>query len=1027
MALDEPKPSNVHDHDHHDEDEHAYYVPGLPEGEPVVYANHAEAYAALEKSLMPYRTNDPIAGTCVLAKATPGVGKTKVALHMAAMKCVDNKRGMWAAPTRNIAWQAHDRLKSDEYGTKVLMLEGRHNGYVAVRTDKYGVETEQEVLPNCVRYDRIALARKRGYPARTYVCNGCPHCPTFRNSKGEKPLSDQWCRYFKVLYEANNLPNGEKQSTFSGYISSEEAQSIKNSKMEKIIVTTHHMAAAMIADGEMLSPDWVIFDEDPISALRETYVWNEDELDRDIDGDNFIVFRALLKRTIYLAKKHLAEPLDTPDDKKVRVQLRYSVHQATEYGHTTLWGKDMARFMVIAARQLNVDLKTVLETTANTMPPVNPGQLSYMPNDEVERLPHYKEVDLAGELLRVLEAAEDQKETAYKVSLRNEPGKGWAFVWDHVRRISYEGPLFFLDAYGSPEIVKRYTNREVTLIDVKCQVRDNVTVRLYPEVSTNRSDMDEAGERECIFDDWLLPELRKHNGKRVLIYTQKRYVSWLEQKIADEEDTLDFASINFKWFWQDRGDDSFGDFDTVIVFGTPIPNVIAERQFANALYAGEEPLSWKTNGKNEYLDVRAAEHTKARQQNELLQCVYRVRPALPNSKPQAIVIFSRMKLPVEFELKGAKQEKMHDRHDEKSRYAIGIWHMYRDLGCYADAFAPFIGVDKHFVEWARGERDDFPMDYETMCRRHNRVLRTRSYRNGRTFAMKYFCNPRPNEPVPVRQTLYRGKVLNFFGNEETVHKILDRMFEATREPGVDNESVEDQGRAGPEPGSWQQYLPLAAWRKGLVIENVIRSLQGELFFSGKWRPDEWLPTEVQYLIDDLHMEHPCLIGVHRMLSMKCYFEEKGFTNVPDPLEDQVKFWAFIRGHMDIYYEIMEKTKGMTEAKTIDEFVVEEDPDPGDGGDKKAPVPKNVYDIGIGTAEVSVGGQDEVKSTSSEGGQVGLVIPLIVSSPSSGSDGVSEGGGSVGDEEDPSAEPSGGSSGPDGGPASGPGPPDEDTS
>lgn len=1010
------------EHDHHDEDEHAYYVPGLPEGEPVIYPSHAEAYAALEKALMPYRTQDPVAGTCILAATTPGVGKTRVGLHLASMKCVDNKRGMWAAPTRNIAWQAHDRLKSDEYGTKVLMLEGRHNGYIALRTDKDGTETEQEVTPNCVRYERIALARMRGYPARTFVCNGCPHCPTYRNKAGEKPPSDQWCRYFKVLYEANNLPNGEKKATYSGYISSEEAHNLKFNKMEKIIVTTHHMAAAMIADGEMLRPDWVIFDEDPISALRETYVWDEGELERDIDGDNFIVFRALLKRTIFLAKKHLSEPLATPDEKKLRVQLRYNVHEATEYGHTTLWGKSLARFMVVAARQLNVDLKTVLETTSNTMPPVNPGQLSYMPAEQVARLPHYKEVDLAGELLRILETAEDQKETAYKVSLRHEPNKDWAFVWDHVRRISYEGPLFFLDAYGSPEIVKRYTNRDVTVIDVKCQVRDNVTVRLYPEVSTNRSDMDDDEEREAIFDDWLLPELRKHDGKRVLIYTQKRYASWLEEKITEEKD-LSFASLNFKWFWQDRGDDSFGDFDTVIVFGTPIPNIIAERQFANALYAGEEPISWKTNHNNEYLDVRAAEHTKARQQNELLQCVYRVRPALPNSKPQAIVIFSKMKLPMEIELKGAKQEKMLERHDEKSRCAVSIWHMYRDLGCYADGFAPFIGMDEHFVQWARGERDDFPMDYETMCRRHKRVLRTRAYRNGRTFAMRHFCNTSPTEAVPVRQTLYRGRVLNYFGDEEKVHKILDRMFEATREPGVDHESVEDQGRAGPEPGTWQQHLPLAAWRKGLVIENVVRSLQGELFFSGKWRVDEWMPTDVQYLVDDLHMEHPCLIGPHRLLSIKCYYEERGFTNVPNPLEDETKFWAFLRAHADIYDEIMEETKGMTEAKTIDEFVQAQD--------TVSVIPKNVYDIGVDPAKTALGklmsGVEEAGAAQLPKPQQGSVIPFVVSPSDTASGGVFGGGDATVDEEDGPSEPSCGSSGPDGGSASGAGPPDDDTS
>lgn len=1015
------KPS-VDEHDKYDGHGYEQVFPELPDGAPLIYPNHAEAYAALEKALMPYRTNDPAAGTCILVCTTPGVGKTKVALHMAAMKTVDNKRGLWAAPTRNIAWQAHDRLKSDEYGVQVLMLEGRHDGYVALRTDKDGTEHEQEIPPNCVRYDRIALARKRGYPARTYVCNGCPHCPTYRNKKGEKPPSDQWCRYFKVLYEANGLPNGEKKSTYSGYVSSEEIEHLKHNKMEKIIVMTHHMAAAMIADGEMLQPDWVIFDEDPISALRETYAWDENELDRDIDGDVFIVFRTLMKRVVYLAKKHLAEPLSMSDSKKARIQLRYDVHQATEYGHTTLWGKALARYMVIAARQLQVDLKAVLETTANTMPPINPGQLSYMPVDQVVRLPHYKDVDLAAELLRVLETAEEKSETAYKVSLRNEPNKGWAFVWDHVRRISYQGPLFFLDAYGSAEIVKRYTNRDVTVIDVKCQVRDNVTVRIYPEVSTNRSDMDDPEAREKIFDDWLLPELHKHVNKKVLIYTQKRYASWLDGKIADEKDTLHFASLNFKWFWQDRGDDSFGDFDTVIVFGTPIPNIVAERQFANALYAGEAPLSWKTDVNNDYLDVRAAEHTKARQQNEMQQCVYRVRPALDGGKPQAIVIFSTMKLPLEIELKGAKQEKMLERQDEKGRYATGVWHIYRALGCYVDGFAPFIGMDEEFIQWARREREDFPLTYDAMRRRHKRVLRTKSYRNGRTIAMRHFCNTSPTEPVPVRQTLYRGKVINFFGDEEKVHELLDRMYAATRVPGCDGEAVEDEARRGPPGGDWRDHLPLKAFRKALVIENVVKSIEGALLFSGKWRPDQWLPPKDQYLVDDLNMEHPCIVGPHRLVSLRCYFEERGFKNVPDPLVDEKKFWGFVRTHADIYDEIMKETKGMTEAKTIDEFVELQ---------ATASVkPKNVYDIGIDPATLPfVITQKGVGKTSTplQNLQGGSVIPFVVPSSGSAAGSVFEGGDAAWEEGDGSSEPSDGFSDDEGGPPSGAGPPDEDSS
>jgi hypothetical protein len=314
------------------------------------------------------------------------------------------------------------------------------------------------------------------------------------------------------------------------------------------------------------------------------------------------------------------------------------------------------------------------------------------------------------------------------------------------------------------------------------------------------------------------------------------------------------------------------------------------------------------------------------------------------------------------------------------------------------------------------------MDYEAMKRRHKRVLRTRAYRNGRTFAMKHFCNEGV-EPVPINKTLYRGKVINFFGDEEKVHKLLDRMFEATREPGVDHDTVEDQGRAGPKEGTWQEHLPLDAWRKGLVIENVVRSLQGELFFSGKWRVDEWMPSDVQYLVDDLHLEHPCLIGPHRLVSIKCYYEERGFTNVPDPIGAEPEFWAFVRAHADIYDAIMAETKGMTEAKTIDEFV---------GVQATASViPKNVYDLGIDPAKTKLAKTsadvEEVGGATLPKPQPGSVIPFVVSPSDTASGGVFEGGDATGEEEGDASGSEDGSSGEEGGSPSGADPPDEDTS
>jgi hypothetical protein len=891
--------------------------PALPAEEPVVHENHEDAFEALSDALMPYRTEDPAPGTAVLTETTPGIGKTRVGLHLARMKAIDDQRGMWAASTRDIAWQAHDRLKTDEWGAQVLMLEGRHSGYTRTKIDRDGTKTEREMTPNCLQHHKIARARQKGYPARTYVCNGCPHCPTHKDADGEKPPKDMWCRYFKVFYEACNIASGNSMYG-AQYAFDEDGDEVRPTTQSKIIVATHHMMAAMVADGEMLEPDWMICDEDPISALRETYEWDETELERDVDGDEHGAFRVLLARTITIAKQFLSEsPFgwgQNGDPNETRRTLRLSVHRATEYGYTTLWGIDLARFLWIAARQLGLNLKHLLEDAAAAPPVIVPGEMFYIRPHKFERLPHFKETDLASELLRIVETAEEGDQVAYKVSLRKEPNKQWGFVWDHVRRINYDGPLFFLDAYGSPEIIRRYTNRTITPISVRCKVRENVTVRWYPHVGTNRAQMDDVDERQKLFDDYLLPELQRAYGKRVLIYTQKRYAEWLEQKIREEGDTVSLQALTIKWFWQDRGDDSFADYHKLIVFGTPIPNVIAEQQFANALYAGEEPLSWVRDSDGEYLDIRAKEHCAARQQKELLQCLYRLRLALPNPTPQEVVVFSKMKLPLELELNGAEHHS-----EDKGRWNIGQFQepmqdCFEQLGCWLDSFAAFVGVHQEFIAWAKGEQDALPFNYVQMKRRHKRILRTPEYRRARWQVLERIYDQE------LETLEWRGNAVHYYGDRDKAIELMDRLRKATREPGCDDEDVRFRDRG---PGSTDiatRYIPEEAWRLCREIEAEVDTIKGRLFFSGQWHFGDWLPPEAQQQVDELYMDYPMPGGVHWRRVVTRLFEQRGFTNIPA----EVNQWReFIRTHGDVFRQIMEETAGLTEAPDLDEF--EEEP------------------------------------------------------------------------------------------------------
>ena len=464
--------------------------PPKPEPEVDVLETFEEATQQLYDHIMQMAEKEP--ATPLLYRTTPGIGKTLSALHLASKLAIKEKHVFYGAPTRNMAWQMYDRIMQAEHGNqKVIMLEGRHNGYVRRAIDQYGFATEEEIAPNCHRYEQVSKAREKGYPSQHYVCASCPYWPHFVNKDGEKTGYMGACSYFKRVYEAAGI--------------------IKiKSVWTPIVVTTHHMLGSIICDSEFLKPDWVIVDEDPLSALRETIEWNEEEVDRHVEGDAFVALRELMHQTIVLATYYhhqqaypfsqSAQQDHTPWSK----QLRKDIEDAHEFAQITLSGKKLARMMVRASQSLGINLRDMLQTAALADPGAEKGEFISMTDARFDELPHHKEPELANELLKVLEEACAGKETAYKVSLRWDAGTGWVFFWDWVKRVRYGGPITLLDAYGEGDICKRYLQRDAETVEIHCKVRDNVTVKRYPQVRTSRSMMEDEEYRNDKFDRFLV-------------------------------------------------------------------------------------------------------------------------------------------------------------------------------------------------------------------------------------------------------------------------------------------------------------------------------------------------------------------------------------------------------------------------------------------------------------------------------------------------------------------------------------------
>jgi len=502
----------------------------------------------------------------ILYRTTPGIGKTEGAIHLATNLSKGDAENsplmpFMATTTRNMAWQAYERIKGGfyGYGHQVLMFEGRHDGYDRKRVTPDGYTESIEVKPNCENYEKVQRARQKGYPIQKFVCAKCPSYPHFKDEWGQKTGWGCSCKYFRTLGRVTNIiPHSSDH-------------------YPPIVLMSHAMAANVLSESELVQPSFVIADEDMTTSFRDEVVWSEEELGRLIVGKSFIALRALMRETIALVKKYKKQidfplgPTTEKDQSDLSKELRKLLTDAKFYDSLTIHGKALARFMEVAAQKAGFDIDQILEDAMLAEEPVDKGDLASMTDENFARLPHYKEIELAKELGSIRQLAQKDEERAYRVSLRYGSDSTWSYYWDEVRTITYGGPLVLLDAYADPKLAERLCNREVEVRDVHCKVRENVMVEHYPKVSTSRSSMDDPTYKKNLFEMWIAPALRRSKGKKVLIYTQKRYAEWIESEVEKWDFGLKACVI--KWFWMDRGDDSYGDFDDIFVVGTPYSNI----------------------------------------------------------------------------------------------------------------------------------------------------------------------------------------------------------------------------------------------------------------------------------------------------------------------------------------------------------------------------------------------------------------------------------------------------------------------
>jgi hypothetical protein len=743
-----------------------------------------QASSELHKRIMGLDVTDP---NVFLVTSTPGLGKTEAGMKKATALADDGTKVLFASQTRDMCWQLHDRFTGGFHNISasgqhdLIFVQGRHNGYTRMRINELGLPIEIPVAPNCHRNHDVEKAREKGYPIQEYVCAKCVYCPHYRNENGQLTGYYGACDYFKTLYRASGV-----YKKYPGEV--------------PIVLMTHKMFSAVACSGDLLQPNCIICDEDPVYSLREQFSWTELELEREVDCGEIKSFRDLMLASIHVAKMYkgqamypMSDKVKTYDKTKAGNKLRKAIKNSSEFGAVTLFGKNLARIMWKASQIMghDIDVEQILEAAATADVGIKKGEFVGMSQKRFDRLPHHKEPELAAALLDVYKNAKQGKEEAYKVSLRWSKERGWSVEWDYVSRVGYGGAMIVLDAYGDKDIVARYMQREVTETKVLCKVRDNVAVTVFPDIRTSKASMENDAHKDLLFNKYLAPKLHEYDSRKVLIYIQKRYVPWLRDKIDREK--IKFKALQIKWFWMDRGDNAYNDFDSVIIFGTPVPNIVEERHFANALFAGEEPLDWECGKAPTYTpnDKRVIIQRELRQEKEMLQAVFRIRPSKPREENQEIVIFSKMKLDIKHNLTGciSKESFKPIFHDEDFDEATQC--MYDELGVWVDDFAGLTDYYEWFIKWVNSGGSNsgapFILSFDDLMTK-KKVFMENSASSAilDKFIKKY----------KIKNTGmydYNGRKVRYIGDKEKIAGILNQIAIATRDPGCDDDDDNGEG------------------------------------------------------------------------------------------------------------------------------------------------------------------------------------------------------------------------------------------
>jgi hypothetical protein len=422
---------------------------------------------------------------------------------------------------------------------------------------------------NCTQYKLAEALGKGGHSVRQSLCLHCP---------------------------------GRQECIASGYLGQFDGY---QSGKTKVAFMPAESAVELLKDNKgnaTLSADVLVFDEDPSRIALMEHSLTVKQLDNINTSTEPIGAVVDLLSELVLSLRDDGQALNDWSPLKNRIQSILKRFKRKGGYHADL-AMDTERVLREVVGQINDTSRNLISPSPEYVEQVEPRWLA----------------DIVSELKRTISADEPINVSLVVTAER--------LVFRHPRTIRPQAKMVVLDAYGRPELYRQVFKREVRVH--QHQLEPDMKLWHVPMNTSRASLKDDRPGR------WTPTKWQQVVRNLTSLFEFEKMVVFVDGKetVTKVETAVESLGLSHKvavdYFYRGRGSNKYQDYDAAVVLGSAWPRSDAMVSETRALHRDGRYISdeVKSTNRRQFRDSRLQQFNQSKQIDEIVQSVYRIRPA----------------------------------------------------------------------------------------------------------------------------------------------------------------------------------------------------------------------------------------------------------------------------------------------------------------------------------------------------------------------------------------------------------------